>query len=131
MAFLKILSGDFDQKAGGTFYFGCLTLVPIDAKAVALIPHSLARGRKTYSLKRGIVSLELADGSTVPRPHEHTGGRPTGVQGASLLGKLLNTILGAHSERVVFEAQFKDGKKLVAECSRRTWDRMRAVRAHR
>lgn len=125
MGGIKILGGDFNRKAGAEFYFGCLSLTPIDAIPSAPTSSLPRLHSNIYSLNHGFISLDLVDERTI----QDADGRPKGAPKASFFEKLLRTTLGVLGERVVFIAQLKDGKWLVAKCGRRTWNRMCAVRA--
>lgn len=118
MAEIKILAGDFGNMVHGQYFFGSLSLP---------WPGDWTAGRR-YSVKDDIVTLEEADERSVVKVGGAAGWGAAGLLVAGPLGLVAGAVLGGRGQRVAFVAEFKDGKRLMAECDKKTWIKMKADR---
>lgn len=118
MAEIKILAGDFGNMVRGHYMFGQLSLPwPGDWTA----GHS-------YSVKSDIEELEEADERSVVKVGGAAGWGAAGLLIAGPVGMLAGAVLGGRGQRIAFVAKFNDGRKLMAECDKKTWIKMKADR---
>lgn len=117
MAQIKILAGDFGE-GHGEYWFGTLSLP---------WPGDWTPGRR-HSVKDDIATLEEADERSVVKVGGAAGWGVAGALVAGPVGLLAGAILGGKGQRIAFVAEFNDGRRLMAECDKSTWVKMKADR---
>lgn len=118
VAEVKVLAGDFSQSVPGQYHFGVLTLAQ---------PKDWIAGER-YVVKDDVVTLEEADERSVVKVGGAAGWGTAGLLVAGPLGLLAGALLGGKGQRVAFVAEFSDGKRLMAECDKKVWIKMKADR---
>jgi len=118
MAEIKILAGDFGKMVHGQYFFGVMSL-PWEG--------DWTPGHR-YTLKDDVVTLELADERSVVKVGGAAGWGVAGALVAGPVGLLAGAVLGGRGQKVAFVAEFKDGKRLMGECDKKTWVKMMADR---
>lgn len=119
MASVKVLGGDFNSLAAGSFNFGMIGLTP---------KGTVWGGPQVYSLKNDCTDLQLVDERSNVKVAGAAGWGVAGALVAGPVGLLAGAILGGKGQKAVFMATFSDGKRVVAECDKATWARMLAAR---
>lgn len=109
MSRIKILAGDFSRQAGGEFKKDILYLTPDGADAP-----------RPYN-GIDIAELHLADERAGIKIFGAVGWGALGAVLAGPVGAAVGGLLGGRGERVTFIAVFNNGRKLMAECEKKTW----------
>ena len=117
MAKINIKAGDFET--GASYYSPLLCLFKLRTAE-----HSITgEGVKLEQFEL----IELADEDSVKRVGGTVG---WGVAGAVILGPvglLAGMLLGGRGKRITFVGRLKDGRKLLAETDKKTWQKIQAA----
>lgn len=112
MARVKVIAGDFDPGSEGYLKGHYFTLEPSDKRFQKQV---------TYNMKIDVKTLELAGEKEVTNLLGAAGWAALGGLIAGAGGLVLGGLLGGKKARSLFVAEFKDRKKLVAECDPKEW----------
>lgn len=117
---MRVLAGDFAN------------ILPAYRKgALVLTPQETARtwkGPTTYRLASDVVSLDVATEAAGVGVFGAVGWGAVGALLAGPVGAVVGGLLGGRKERVAFVAEFKDGRRLMAETDKNTWLKMQSER---
>lgn len=124
MAKIKILAGNFDGSylAEHSFSSGKFHLVKDDGM------QSRNGWKETiYDAKSDIKSIQQADEQAGVKVFGAAGWGVVGAVLAGPAGLLAGAILGGRGKKVIFIAEFNDGKKIMAECKGGVWTKIMAA----
>lgn len=100
---------------GNQYASGCITLHTKDKYE-----------KKHYFIPDNVKSIELADERKVVSVFGVAGWATLGTLLAGPAGLIVGGVLGGRGDRVVFVAEFRDGRKLMAQVKKDIWLKIQA-----